>query len=699
MWKRIRSNRTLDPKQAAGRTEKRRVRFRKLAVAVPTLALLVWVYLFFGVQHLGQFQTADEDLWFSNPTEGRVHEYWRAIQAGDWEETRVNDKPGATTALFSGWLGNKVDTPDTGAKMIKNGKIVDRYNPEYYERTAFAFRLPIVVANAAVVLSIIWFVIAFSGSFVLGLMAAVFLYLSPILLGVSQIVNPDATLWSFGGAALFGYLAFLRRQRYRYLIPATVCMGAALASKYTGAFLLFFAFFATFAYPYFFQQRFSDHRTLGRYFWEALLGFLFFLGGGILVFAIIMPAAFLEPEYIYKGTIGFRKAEDVTPILITIGSVAGFVLLDSLVLRGRIMYFLMRIFRFLRYPIVILPALFVGGMIGFLVINWKLGNAFDLVNLPFDTGSGRAFRNLDEWVRYLAQWKSLVFTIPPVALFLALFGLVAAPLLRVTRRTKRLIRRHELFLVFAGAAFILFFYQAASLQRLLVHVRYSILLYPVMAVIGAVGATIVFRILGQIRLFRLRSALVGFVAGLIVLGSLVSLEAARPFYFNYTSDLLPKQFITTGAWGYGGYEAAQVLNALPNAEKLLVWADYEGFCPFFRGRCIKGSIVKWWEGGDFEGIDYFVTSRRGMLRNKTVWKQITQCYDAVERPPHWTLHIGDRPGNFVHIYKATEDIQRYWIVDWLEGKKKKNGWVPFASEDFPLSNEQKAALPDHLWYQ
>lgn len=699
MWKKTKNKEERDLKRVAEIRERRVDYFRKTVIAAPVLLLLIWTYLFFGIQHLGQFQTADEDLWFSNPMEGRVHEYWRAIQAHDWEKTRINDKPGATTALLSGWLGNKVDAPDTGAKMIENNKIVDQYNPVYYENIAFAFRLPIVVVNAILILLIVWFVFAFSGSFATALMSAAFLYLSPILLGVSQIVNPDATLWSFGGAALFGYLAYLRHLHYRYLIPATICMGAALASKYTGAFLLFFGFFATFACPFFFQERFTDHRAVGRHFWESLFGFLFFLGGSILVFATIMSAAFVDPEYIYKGTIGFRKAEDVTPILQLIGGAAAFALLDALLTRGRIMYFLMRIFRFLRYPAVFAAAFFVAGMMSFLIVNWKFDNVFDLVNLPFDTGSGREFRNLDEWVRYLAQWKSLVFTIPPIALFLAIAGMFGAPLLRVFHRTKRLVTRREIFLIFIGAAFIIFFYQAASLQRLLVHVRYSILLYPVMAVLGAIGATVIFRLLGLLRNVRLRTALVGFSATVFVLGSFVSLEAGRPFYFNYTNDLLPKHFITTGAWGYGGYEAAQVLNALPEAEKLLVWADYEGFCPFFKGKCIKGSVVKWWQGGDFEGIDYFVTSRRGMLRNQTVWNQITQCYDAVEEPPYWELNIGDRPGNFVRIYKATEDIQRYWIRDWLDGKRRKKGWVPFEDDAFPLTNEQKAALPEHLWYQ
>ncbi|MEI9967005.1 MAG: hypothetical protein WDN67_05300 [Candidatus Moraniibacteriota bacterium] len=71
--------------------------------------------------------------------------------------------------------------------------------------------------------------------------------------------------------------------------------------------------------------------------------------------------------------------------------------------------------------------------------------------------------------------------------------------------------------------------------------------------------------------------------------------------------------MVTGAWGYGGYEAAQVLNALPNAKNLVVWSDYDGFCPFFVGKCMRGTTVKKYGAGDYRGIDYFVMTRRGKL--------------------------------------------------------------------------------------
>ena len=45
-----------------------------------------------------------------------------------------------------------------------------------------------------------------------------------------------------------------------------------------------------------------------------------------------------------------------------------------------------------------------------------------------------------------------------------------------------------------------------------------------------------------------------------------SILLISPFYFSYTNDLLPKTYIINGAWGYGGYEAAQYMNNLPNAK-------------------------------------------------------------------------------------------------------------------------------------
>jgi len=724
------------------------------ATVPTTFALLglLWLYFVFGIHHIGKFQTSDEDLWFSNPSKGRVHEYWEAIQKGDWARTRINDKPGATTALLSGLLGMKADVPPE-AKMIENGNIIDRHDPVRYENAAYSFRLPIFIANGVLILFMFWFSYAMTGSRVTAILLSGGIALSPILIGISQIVNPDATLWSFGFASLLAWFAFLKgifpkrrtapeewpeekevlsgcrhivrrvikrfiKRSFRsllrltwkdigyaslhfvYLVFSALFLGGALASKYTASFIMFFLPFAAFVFPFFLQERFVDRLDTAKYAIKAIFALAFLIVGGIAVFAVIMPAALLDHKYIYEGTIGFRRAEDVMPIIRIIAVGAASVLFDAIVLRGRVTHSLLRLTRFFRNPIVFATSTTVAGIIVFLLVNWGMNNRFGLADIPFDTGTGKDFRSLDDTQQHFAQWKSLVFTVPPAVLFPALFALAFAPWLRAFRATRRFMTRIELALVFLSSSFILLFYEAVMMQRLLAHVRYGILLYPVVVLLAAVGLSVAFRLLRSVPWRIPRWALVGSLGTAVFFGSLVSLNADRPFYFNYTSSLLPKWFITAGAWGYGGYEAAQELNRLPNAEKLLVWSDYEGFCPFFVGRCIKGSVVKWHKGGTFEGIDYFVVSRRGLMNNKTTWRNLTEKYAVIDKEdPFWSLHIGGRFPNFVEIYRTKDSVREQWVRNWL-AKERTRGkrWLPAPDVEFPLSNEAESLIKDDLRY-
>ena len=114
--------------------------------------------------------------------------------------------------------------------------------------------------------------------------------------------------------------------------------------------------------------------------------------------------------------------------------------------------------------------------------------------------------------------------------------------------------------------------------------------------------------------------------------------------------MLPKNRIITGAWGYGGYEAAQVLNALPNSKELKIWTDYWGVCYFFDGICIQASGYNNYMGKSEENtIDYYVMTRRGEMANNKIWRMLRK---DLKGDPIWNLNIDDRPKNFIRIYKA-----------------------------------------------
>ncbi|MEP7162262.1 MAG: hypothetical protein ABI747_00650, partial [Candidatus Moraniibacteriota bacterium] len=123
---------------------------------------------------------------------------------------------------------------------------------------------------------------------------------------------------------------------------------------------------------------------------------------------------------------------------------------------------------------------------------------------------------------------------------------------------------------------------------------------------------------------------------------------------NYMNGFLPKKMLLTDSWGYGGYEAAQYLNALPDAKNLTVWSDYYGVCEFLVGKCLTaysfdGSKIK---------PDYYVLTRRGRIRYMSRYDRWEEksgliAYQYYDRPdPDWAVIIDGRPGNFVKVVKV-----------------------------------------------
>ena len=122
--------------------------------------------------------------------------------------------------------------------------------------------------------------------------------------------------------------------------------------------------------------------------------------------------------------------------------------------------------------------------------------------------------------------------------------------------------------------------------------------------------------------------------------------------------MLPKKYLVTDSWGYGGYEAAQYLNPLPDVENKSAWSDYYGFCDFFRGKCTSDYSVL--QNELPPSFDYFVFTRRGeIIYNQKMSKksyvkkhknmpQIKTYYEKTS--PKWEMKIGERPENYIKIF-------------------------------------------------
>ncbi len=210
-------------------------------------------------------------------------------------------------------------------------------------------------------------------------MTSIFIFLSPIILGISQIVNPDATVWSFGFAALFAFLLFLKEGRFGMLALSSAFAGFALLSKYSATFILIFLPLSLFSLkPSSTENAFSVPEDLARFLKKALLGYVLFLIGALVIFALFMPAVFIAPELIYEGTIGFKLAKNVLPLMVLLVLVTLVILLDTLFFRARLSF---RILKGIGWSEPLWLLLFCA-LPAFLLLaslaNWSFGNFLDL---------------------------------------------------------------------------------------------------------------------------------------------------------------------------------------------------------------------------------------------------------------------------------------------------------------------------------
>ncbi len=601
------------------------------------LSAVLAAYFLFGLSHLEKFITADEHYWIYE----RIPAYFDAIGDGKWKKTLVSDKPGVTLALISGPALFFFDHPESHCAEGQD-KII-RCDIAQSESLLFAFRFPLLLANLFFLL-VSFFLLrtAFQSDWV-ALLATLFTATSPILVGISQISNPDAILWSIGFAAIAGYLAWLRTYRFRFLFFAALFFGFALLAKYAALILL--PFFLFFSLVFFLFEK-NDDASFHKIFREHLLFFLALPIIACCVFAFFLPAVLVNPD-------GFSKtlAENFpkfNPKTLGIGLLL-FTLpfLDAFLFRSRIFLAIKRFWTKKPYtgirplPLVFLFAALVGMRYAF--PQWDIFSA-----IPFDMkdlSNARYYAKspLNIWEKIFLETNPFLFSLAP----LTLFGIFVSWILATFQKNFRF-----LFEVTVLSLSFFYFLLVLIIGNTLGTPRYLVLLYPLAALIAAIGYVNIFSLLkARVYSFRCVREKAFFF---LLIGSLIPLFSTTPFFLNYSNILLPRHALISDAWGYGGYEAAQYLNALPNAKNLTVWSDYYGVCEFFIGHCVTAYTF------DRETIkpDYYILTRRGKIRYMPRferWERISglQAYRFYDRTdPNWSLSINGNPNNSIRIFKT-----------------------------------------------
>ena len=605
----------------------------KKSVLVFLLASVLAINFAFGFPRLSTFSAVDEPYWFY----GRITKFWNAVATHKWKSTSVNDKPGITVAIISG-AGLSVVSPMDYKDIRGNPKTIEQ--TQAIMRSNFWLRLPMFLVT---LLGIAAFFFLLHKLFdeEIALISTVFIGLSPILLGISLIVNPDSLLWIFLPLSLLSYLVFQKVEQKKYLYSAGIFLGLALLTKYVANVLYVFLFGLLFL-EYILNDRVEKHPLL--YLKKALSQYSIIVLTSMAVFFVLYPATWVSPSMLLKGTFLSKAFVSTWPLF---AGIVLFILFDFFLLKGKVIAKISDFLSRYKTPLIRAVSLFVLLSITFVFLNTFLGMHWSdfqatLASPKSGTDAKLSFSVFTD--NFFADFFALIFGLTPLVL---LFFLVA--LVNNARKVASLTREHVI--VFYFSLFILLYYVASTVNHVGATVRYQIILYPLAAIIAAIGAR---QLLHTTYLKRFAPPLLAAVLFIII--SFVSLYQVRPFFFSYASTLLPSRYtLNLKDMGDGSYEAAQYLNSLPNAHALSVWSDKGAVCETFVGDCSIGLTKKKWQGHHF---DYFVSStgrRSRSLKMSGGVNSIADMHKVYAAEGYvFKIQLDGRPDNFVKVIRGDE---------------------------------------------
>lgn len=598
------------------------------------LAVIFLTLLFFsfGMHNLAQYAAVDEPLWL----DGRIGKYWKNLSENRLDKTLVSDKPGitlvwaTTPALFTITPKDYRET-----RFEFQAKKPDLNIEDYF----FAFRFPLLLVITLLLPLCYVFLVRLVDRWpaLIGYAAIV---LSPILIGMSKIVNPDSLLWLFTLCSFLTYLLFLEKKLYRFLILSGIFLGLALLTKYVANFLIVYFFGFLFLHSLW-QQKLSP-LTLR----HMLLSFLIWIGIALSVLYLAVPAFWVHPSWLLTSTIFSQAFEKIAWLFL---GLIGIVLLDQTLFKNwatvRLITGLERIHKHLHKII-----------IGIFLVCFSVVLINGLFGMPFI-----------HFVELLASPKSSfqISTLVPIFFthfYPLLFGsaplILLGVLIMLARTWLTPIDNHTSTerLTLAILLFILLFYLGSTVNHVVLINRYQIMLYPLLALLGGIGLYQGAELLSKH--WKKATAFVKNMSSVFVISVFLLISPlTTPFPLSYSSLLLPKDFTTdVKDMGAGSYEAATYLNSLPHPEKTAIWTDKNGVCKFYVGPCYDGLDFR--KASELQ-IQYLVlSSGRASRTSRFYEREEVMEYNSVLRiddyyhrnDPFHEILINSRPGQSIKIF-------------------------------------------------
>ncbi|OGI27832.1 MAG: hypothetical protein A2359_04080 [Candidatus Moranbacteria bacterium RIFOXYB1_FULL_43_19] len=608
---------------------------RERIITILIFFVVVSSSFFFGFSRLENFSGVDEPLW----AYGRVPKLWKNVKEKDWGATNISDKPGIPLAIVSG-----IGLPFIG-EHPKNYKYL-RFEPKTAEELQkiqdvyFFLRLPVFLFTLAI-LPVFYFLIKKLLGKNTARFSLLFIGLSPVLLGISLIINSDAMLWILGGLSTLSLFAYLKAGERKFLLLSGFLLGLSVITKYV-ANILFVYFFLIYLLEYIFYAH--ERVPIAKYMKQALRDYAILFLTAMATAFVFFPATWVNLSLLIGATVGNKVFSSTWPLF---AGVIGLLAVDILVFEAR---FSNVVFSFLaKHKIVIAKAaagffLLLAAFV-FLQVYAQL-SFFDLQKIiasPKGIGEGNVIQKYTGALS--ADVYSLMFSISPLVLVFLLFA--AANFFR-----KKELKRDSIIAVYI-ILFIFIFYLGAAVNKVITTVRYQIMVYPLIFVVAAIGAS---QFLEIKKVKKNVPLLTVYVASAMVL--LASLFIVKPHFLAYASEILPKNFIVNlKGMGEGSYEAASYLNNLPNARELVIWSDKGAVCEAFVGKCATDFKREKFKEDKF---DFFVLSTdrksRSLKRTKHMKKEINFEKLYASKDFVYEVLINHNPNDFVKIINPPQDL-------------------------------------------
>jgi 4-amino-4-deoxy-L-arabinose transferase-like glycosyltransferase len=603
-------------------------------IAPVILFIVVSINLFFGIPRLSQFSAVDEPYW----TYDRTPKFWKSISEKKWKGTKINDKPGVTVAIISG--AGLLSVDPMPYKSLRQ-KVKSDEQEQQIKKINYSLRLPIYIFG---VFSLLAFFVLLKKLFneFIALSSVMFLGLSPIILGISLIINPDSILWIFLPLSIISYLVHQKNQEKKYVYLAGLFLGLSLLTKYV-ANILYVYFFALLILDYIFIYK--SNLDIRDYFKKASINYLIMAGVSCLTFFVLFPATWVNPKLVLNGTIYSKAFKSTWKLFAGFWVMFGFfVFLNKGKMASQFFMYLTR----RREQMVKIACLLFLAIIAATVANtyfhMKIWNFESILASP-KSSNGAKFDVKIFIGRIMADTYSLIFGLTPLVFIFFLFALVKTFFVKCKDEFKSSTIVY--FIIF-----IFLYYIASTVNQVSATVRYQIVCYPLASIVAAIGLYECFKMDYFANFRKIFTDIFIYLA--VILISASSLFFIKPFYFTYASGFLPNQYVVNFKdMGDGSYEAAQYLNNLQNARELTIWSDKGAVCESFIGRCLISYTRK-----DVENVhfDYFVTSLGRKSKSMKMGTILKNTYDFNKlystESYEYKVILGERNNNFVKVLSA-----------------------------------------------